>query len=340
MEQSTLSAKQSNSSTSSPSLTTKYTVWYWPEYGKEYHTMSLLNRIVPPVTKTILIDDVSCSLHGHSNQILSVDLSCYPQWREIWFTWYPRVIQVLRQRTLFTKTEKTEKTDKTDHKGSASSSSVITTTPATHTTVSNVSKKKWSEQIRVVFYHGEHLSSREWSMFCVAPFRIDIITQSIVGMEREFLSKTRIRRMPAQFHSPTWKEAQWRTSTERMKEALKRPFSKWRQTRDLLYEWMLFHVDYQEPLYELCELLSPCSIEVQCRLMRSILSYLSILSANHTRELVKPTIRATTNQHTFYVLEKCILEIAMTYQKHVLGKEINLDMLTNASPKKQHAFFS
>lgn len=256
-------------------------IWYWPEYAPYYYRMTLLDKIAPPKTNTINVQDIPCNLHG--DHTISVDLQRYQDWRESWFSFIPAVKQVIRHRQFF--------------KGG----NTLRTT-----------------NIRVIFYHVDKLRQQEWSMFLTSPFRIDIITRSLVAVDPAYLSKALLHRVPVSHQGITWKEQPWKASTDRIRELLCSPnvFQQWRETRDILYEWMLFDVNYEEPIYDLMSLLENHSLIIQRNTMKQLLSLLSLLSTNENREVMKPSIRATTSQHTFYVLEQCILIIAKVYHNN------------------------
>lgn len=256
-------------------------VWYWPEYGSEYSTMSLLQTLTQTSsTKTILIEGIMCTVH--ENNTFSVDVSRYSNWREQWFAFIPAIRQLVKSKQFFS------------------------------------SNKKLSP-IRVILYHVDTLSQKEWSMFLLSPFRVDIITRSLTAVDPSYLAKTHLHRIPSSTETITWKEAPWKASAHRLKEHIKCGFTNWRATRDILYEWMLFTVDFEEALFDVFQVLDTKRLSIQTRIMRTLLSLIRYLSINKNREVIKPSIRATTNQHTFYILEQCILVIAKEYHsKNIL----------------------
>jgi len=250
-------------------------IWYWPEYGPKYYTMSLMNSLIGSSMKTIQLDDVICGVH--ENNTFSIDVSRYSNWREQWFSFIPTIKQFVKSKHFFS--------------------------------------RKAQPPIRVVLYHVDNLSQKEWSMFLLSPFRVDIITRSLTCIEPSYLAKTQVHRVPSSEEEITWKEAPWKISAERLKTNIKCGFKHWRTTRDILYEWMLFTMDFEEAIFHVFQLLKDTPLTTQTMIMRKLLSLLSFLSVNKNREVIKPTIRATTNQHTFYILEQCILLIAKEYHK-------------------------
>lgn len=253
-------------------------VWYWPEYGSDYSKMTLLQTLTQTTsttsTKTIPIEGIMCTVH--ENNTFSVDVSRYSNWREQWFAFIPAIRQLVKSKQFFS------------------------------------SNKKLSP-IRVILYHVDTLSQKEWSMFLLSPFRVDIITRSLTAVDPSYLAKTHLHRIPSSTETITWKEAPWKASAHRLKEHIKCGFTNWRATRDILYEWMLFTVDFEEALFDVFQVLDTKPLSIQTRIMRTLLSLIRYLSINKNREVIKPSIRATTNQHTFYILEQCILVIAKEY---------------------------
>lgn len=250
-------------------------IWYYPEYNADYHRMDILKMIAPPIQSTLRILDIECSYHDKST--LSIDLKNY-DWRMKWFTLIPMIKQIMKNKHFF------------QHK-----------------------KTQSTPPIRVILYHTEMIRPKEWVMFLSSPFRIDVVVRSLASLDKTFLSKCILHRIPAKNDVFTWKEHPWKASAERMKQALQKPFKKWRDTRDILYEWMLFDVNYEEAVFDVFQLLETKSLSVQMNVLTELLSLLSLLSMNQNREVMKPTIRATTSQHTFYILERCILIIATAY---------------------------
>lgn len=248
-------------------------IWYWPEYGPDYYNMTLLHTLTNESTKTIQLNDVICT--NHETNVYSIDVARYSNWREHWFSLIPTLKQVVKSKHFFS--------------------------------------SKTQSPIRVILYHVDNLSQKEWSMFLLAPFRVDIITRSLTSIDPSYLAKTQIHRIPSSEEKITWKEAPWKISAQRLKDNIKRGFKNWRTTRDILYEWMLFTVDFEEAVFDVFHILDTKPITTQASIMRKLLSLLSFLSINKNREVIKPSIRATTNQHTFYILEQCILIIAKEY---------------------------
>lgn len=249
-------------------------IWYWPEYGPDYYNMTLIDTLVSKSIKTIHLDDIICNVH--ENNVFSIDIERYTNWREKWVSLIPTLKQVVKSKQFF-------------------------------------SSKKTNPDIRVLLYHVDNLSQKEWSMFLLSPFRVDIITRSLTSIHPSYLAKTQIHRVSTKDVSLTWKEAPWKISAERLKENIKHGFTHWRTTRDILYEWMLFTVDVEQAIFDVFQILHEKSLKNQAKIMRKLLYFLSFLSINKNREVIKSTIRATTNQHTFYILEQCILVIAKEY---------------------------
>lgn len=249
-------------------------VWYWPEYGPRYSTMEILQTLVSPSAKTVTIQDISCQLHEKNT--FSIDIKHYTNWRVKWFHFVPSILQMVKSKQFF-------------------------------------ASQKDTSPIRVILYHVDHITQKEWSMFLMSPFRVDIITRSLTLLDPTYLAKVHMHRIPSSQEESTWKETPWKMSAERIKQAIKKEFSYWRSTRDLLYEWMLFQVDYEEAIFDVFHVLHEKPLPIQAQCMRSLLSLLSLLSTNKNREVIKPSIRATTNQHTFYILEQCLLTIAKEY---------------------------
>lgn len=258
-------------------------IWYWPEYGTEYYRMTFLDTLIQKsimqntpsnIPKRIQLNDILCTFH--ENNIVSVNVSRYSNWRERWFSLILSIKQYVKSKHFFSS-----------------------------------SKKKYP--IQLILYHVDNLSQKEWSMFLFAPFRVDIITRSLTAIDPVYLAKTILHRVPSVNEEITWKEAPWKESAKRLKENIKNGFTNWRSTRDILYEWMLFTVDFEEALFDVFQILTHKSLHTQACVMRSLLSLLTFLSINKNREVIKPSIRATTNQHIFYILEQCILLIAKEY---------------------------
>ena len=54
-------------------------IWYWPEYGPDYYTMSLMNTLIGSSVKTIQLNDVICGVHEENLFSIESRESLFPQ---------------------------------------------------------------------------------------------------------------------------------------------------------------------------------------------------------------------------------------------------------------------
>lgn len=178
---------------------------------------------------------------------------------------------------------------------------------------------KYSNDINIILTSCECLSEKEWLIFRIFPtmkMTIHFITKSLVSMNESIRSRAELRRIPCSHHTVRWHNDWWLESAKRIRRLIQKPFSReWREVNKIIHEWILFNVDYESAIFYTLKELDEHSLEIRCSVMEEILSLLSILSSNRTRESTKSTIIATTRQHMFYIIECCLLVIHKAYHQ-------------------------
>lgn len=169
---------------------------------------------------------------------------------------------------------------------------------------------------KIILTSCECLSQKEWLIFQVSNTKIAIhfVTKSLASVNETILSRAELQRVPCVNNNPQWHNSWWLESAKRVRKLIRKPFSReWREVYKIIHEWILFNVDYENAIFYILEELNNKSLELRCSVMNEILSLLSILSNNRSRECTKSTIIATTRQHMFYIIECCLLVIHKAY---------------------------
>lgn len=179
--------------------------------------------------------------------------------------------------------------------------------------------------LKIIFLNCERFSKKEWMMFRVNPFSINLefnfTTRSLVSIHDTILARAKLKRLESTNNNTNWMNSWWLNSAKRVCEIIQRPFSKeWNEINKIIHEWILFNVDYESAIFYVSQILDNVSLETRCRIKERLLSNLSFLSKNHNRETTKPSIVATTRQHIFYILELCMFIIHETYHQELKNK--------------------
>lgn len=179
--------------------------------------------------------------------------------------------------------------------------------------------KETHKELKIILLSCEYLSEKEWLIFRIYPNikgTIHFITKSLVSINNSILSRADLRRVECCNKQHLWHNTWWLESAKRIRKLIQKPFSReWREVNKIIHEWILFNVDYESAIFYTLEELNHKTLEVRCTVMNEILSLLSILSNNRSRESTKSSIIATTRQHMFYIIECCLLIIHKAYHQ-------------------------
>lgn len=258
--------------------------WYYPEYSSSY-TLSTIIRSVSNTDLSfhpIKFDDYTL-YQTKNEEYFIINVAWYAkQWRKIWFELLHSIDEYTRNKSYFKK------------------------------------DKRNPTILQVILFNTETLSQKDWCIFLTNPInrivRIHSFTRSLVAVDSTYLSRTKLYRIPATNQDITWKETLWKQSSYRIRELIKDDFhSVWNRVCILLHEWILFDIDFESAIFDVYKILHDKPLSVQCESMHQLLSLLSIYSTNQCRESIKPSIHSTTRQHTYYILENCILCITKAY---------------------------